>query len=131
MQKEINKRITYYRKKKNLTQSAVAQMLGMKTSAYSQAEREGNISCKMAIKLSEIFNIDIKQLLYEKPEKEEERLLENFKVNLDLEDLPNNPFPILTMDGYETQLLTMFKNSNENKQKVMMQCVYSIYKSNI
>ncbi len=129
MQKEINKRITYYRKKQGLTQEEVAQKLGMKLNAYSRAEREGNITCEMAIKLAEIFEIDIKVLLYENPVEDEIRLLENYRKQLDFNEIFSPTIPILAMRGYETQLLTIFKRCSPEKQKTIMECAYSIYKS--
>ena len=131
MDQKINKRITYYRKKNKLPQAEVAKMLGMKTNAYSRAEREGNIPCDMAIKLAEIFDIDVKSLLYENPVEDEMRLLKKFQNKSDYSDeiLPNTL--MLARNGYETQLLTMFKRCNSEKQKVIMQCVYSIYKSEL
>lgn len=131
MQKEINKRIIYYRKKRGLTQEYVAKKLGIKPSTYANGERGNNISCEMAIKLAEIFNIDVKFLLYENPSLEEKRLLEKFNIDKELAKLclPNKP--ILAMDGNETQLLTMFKNCKAEKQQIIMECVYSIYKSKL
>ncbi len=131
MLKEINKRIIYYRKKLGLTQGEVAQKLGIKPTTYSQAERENNITCEMAIKLAEIFNIDVKFLLYENPSVEENRLLEKFDIDKELEKLCLPHRPILAMNGNETQLLNMFKNCKAEKQQVIMECVYSIYKSKL
>ena len=131
MQKEINKRIIYYRKKCGLTQIEVAQKLGIKSTTYSQTERENNISCEMAIKLAEIFNIDVKYLLYENPRLEENRLLEKFDIDKELAKLCLPYKPMLAMDGNETQLLTMFKKCKAEKQQVIMECVYSIYKSEL
>ncbi len=131
MQKEINKRIIYYRKKRGLTQIEVAQKLGMKITTYSQAERENNITCEMAIKLAEIFNIDVKYLLYEDPSLEENRLLEKIDIDKELEKLCLPIKPMLAKGGNETHLLNMFKNCRAEKQQIIMECVYSIYKSEL
>ena len=64
MKSEINKRVTYYRKKAHLTQAETAVLLEMKSSTYSQMEREGDISAQRIIKLADIFKIDVKMLLY-------------------------------------------------------------------
>ena len=44
MDKLINQRIALYRKMANLTQTEVAEKMGMKCSTYSQMERKGSIS---------------------------------------------------------------------------------------
>ena len=106
-------------------------MLGMKTTTYARTEREGKISCEMAMKLAEIFEIDIKELLYANPTKDTLRVVENYKIDLNFDNIFSSKTPILTMDGYETQLLTMFKECNPQKQKTIMECAYSIYKSGI
>ena len=106
-------------------------MLGIKTTTYARTEREGKISCEIAIKLAEIFKIDIKELLYENPTEDNLRVVENYKIDFNFDDIFSSKIPILTMDGYETQLLTMFKSCNPQKQKTIMECAYSIYKSGI
>jgi transcriptional regulator with XRE-family HTH domain len=131
MEKGINNRITYYRQKCKLSQREVAEKVGMKSNAYSRAEREGNIPCNMAIKLAEIFEIDVKELLYENPVEDNLRVLENYRKQLDFDEILSPSIPILAMHGYETQLLTMFKRCNPEKQKTIMECVFSIYKSNL
>ena len=62
---EINKRVTKYRKKNGMKQYQVAEMLGMKLSSYSQMERLGDISAERIRKLAEIFNMDVRNLLYD------------------------------------------------------------------
>ena len=61
---EINKRVAKYRKKCRMKQFEVAELLDMKVSTYSQMERLGDISAERIRKLAEIFNIDVKKLLY-------------------------------------------------------------------
>lgn len=62
---KINKRVVKYRKFSHLTQSQVAELIGMKSSTYSQMEREGDVSAERIVKLAEIFNIDVRCLLYD------------------------------------------------------------------
>ena len=64
MGSEINKRVRKYRKLAHLTQSQVADLIGMKSSSYSQMERVGDISAERIIKLAEIFEINVGLLLY-------------------------------------------------------------------
>ncbi len=61
---EINKRIRGIRKSLNLTQKDVAERLKMGVSTYSQREREGNIEADFLVSLAEIFNVDIRNILY-------------------------------------------------------------------
>ena len=129
MDKEINRRITYYRKKCGLSQREVAIKLGMKMNAYSRAEREGNIPCDMAMKLAEIFEIDIKFLLYNDPTDDEIRLAQVYGKELDFE---NASYPVLyfrDMSIYEKQLFSMFRRCNIVKQKLIMECAYAIFKA--
>lgn len=64
MDKSINQRVTYYRKRQRLTQTQVAQMMGIKMSTYSQCERRGHISGERLIKLAEILEVSCDTLLY-------------------------------------------------------------------
>ncbi len=65
---EINSRIKKIRNDLKLTQLDVANALGMNLSTYSQREREGNNEAEFLIELSKIFNVDVKQLLYNENE---------------------------------------------------------------
>lgn len=61
---EINKRVAKYRKRAGMKQWEVAERLDMKSSTYSQMERVGDISAERIRNLAEIFNVDVKDLLY-------------------------------------------------------------------
>ena len=56
--KEINKRICEIRTKRGLTQSDVAERLDMKTTTYSQMEREGRIPANRIVDIAEILDVD-------------------------------------------------------------------------
>lgn len=64
MNLEINKRVKHIRKLLGYSQIKVAEMLGKKPSTYAQCEREGHITCGMLLSLAEIFNVDVRILLY-------------------------------------------------------------------
>ncbi len=64
----INKRVLYYRMKIGLNQSEVAEKMGMKLSTYSQMERSGSITADRLLKLAEILEVDLKDLLFEQKE---------------------------------------------------------------
>ena len=72
MNLEINKRVVYYRKQNHLTQSTVAERIDMKSSTYSQMEREGDISADRIVKLAEVFGIRPEWLLLGEPEEKNE-----------------------------------------------------------
>lgn len=54
----INERIRKLREEKKITQSELGKALGMKCSAYSRMEREGNITVNCAFKIAEILGVD-------------------------------------------------------------------------
>lgn len=64
MSETINQRILKYRKLANLTQAEVADKLGMKSNAYSQMERKGNISADRLVALASIMGIHPDILLF-------------------------------------------------------------------
>ena len=65
MDKSINQRIVLYRKMANLTQTEVAEKMGMKCSTYSQMERKGAINSERLLALSKILGVTPEMLLYE------------------------------------------------------------------
>ena len=67
MDRSINQRIALYRKMANLTQTEVAEKMGMKCSTYSQMERKGAISADRLLVLADILGVTPEMLLYETP----------------------------------------------------------------
>lgn len=67
MDKSINQRIALYRKMANLTQTEVAEKMGMKCSTYSQMERKGSINSERLLALAKILGVTPEMLLYESP----------------------------------------------------------------
>ena len=65
MDRKINQRIALYRKMANLTQTEVAEKMGMKCSTYSQMERKGSISTERLLVLADILGVTPEMLLYE------------------------------------------------------------------
>ena len=64
LEETINQRITRYRKMLGYSQAQAADLLDMKHSTYSLKERGGDIDCKTLIKISDVFGVDVKVLLY-------------------------------------------------------------------
>ena len=63
MKESINARIRRHRKAAHLTQSELGEMIGVKTSTFSQMERKGQITCDMLLRLANALKIDATALL--------------------------------------------------------------------
>ena len=115
---EINKRVTHYRKEARLTQAQVADLIGMKSSSYSQMEREGDISAERIVKLAEIFKIDVRLLLYG----QELRFLEEEPQPPEGEEtvvLSKPPFGMtyIPLKNKERCIITIFRHLTAKQQK--------------
>ena len=110
----INQRVKKYRKELFLSQADVAQMLGMKTSTYSQMERMGNITCETLLKLTEILKVDVLKLLYgEDMPKKEIKDINEFKADIDGVGM------IVAQDVYEKFAVIAMRNlSQPLKQEI-------------
>ena len=64
LEETINQRITRYRKMLGYSQTQAADLLDMKHSTYSLKERGGDIDCETIMKISDVFGVDVKVLLY-------------------------------------------------------------------
>lgn len=108
MGKEINKRIRHYRKKAGLTQNKLAELIGMKGSTYSQAEREGIITCELLLKVAPFLEVAPEFLLTGKtPEPPKQPPI-----------LPPPP-PIYDYSIKEKNLIKIFRNtSQENRNRI-------------
>ena len=60
----VNERIQLCRKERELTQTRVAKVLGIKTCTYSQLERKGYVTCETLKILSRFFDVSPIYLLY-------------------------------------------------------------------
>ncbi len=61
--KELNKKVKELRRKNGYTQEQLAEILDMKTSTYSQMERLGKIPINVLVRLSEVFKMELIDLL--------------------------------------------------------------------
>jgi len=59
----VNKRVKELRRKNGFTQEEIAEILGMKTSTYSQMERSGKIPIHIILQLSKTFKVDVTDIL--------------------------------------------------------------------
>lgn len=64
MKSNVNNRIKEIRKSHHYTQAQVAELMGLKTSTYSQMERKGTISVDMAVKLASILDTDPAYIIF-------------------------------------------------------------------
>ncbi len=92
----VNQRIRMCRKERGLNQTCVAEVLGIKTSTYSQMERKGYITCENLKILAEVLEVSIEYLLYGiKTEKDVGVIPPNTKRYEFLEDISNSELKIL------------------------------------
>ncbi len=96
MEETINQRIVRFRKNANLTQTNVANALGMNLSTYAQMERMGKIHSEVIIKLCNILKVDELTLLYG-----DNRPIN--KVILDVENMAHKTINIVGISEFVTQ----------------------------
>lgn len=114
MSNEINKRITMYRKLLGLSQLKTAELMNMKSSTYSQMERDGSITCDRLLRLAEIFDVSPQYLLCGKNETKPDVLREDgiFK------DKPTKPLLVLSKKEENFIKILRFL-SKEDKNEVI------------
>ena len=61
----VNERVRNIRRRAKYNQTELGKLLGLKTSTYSQKERQGNFTGEDLIKLADIFKIDVREFLYD------------------------------------------------------------------
>lgn len=107
---KINGKVKELRKKKGLTQARVAELLGMKTSSYSQMERMGNIPVQRILNLAAIFDVDPLEIL---------NAGKNSALNVQTDDnnmaVLNQPLAKIDQDDTEKFILT-----NREKNAIIM-----------
>ncbi|MBO5211038.1 MAG: helix-turn-helix domain-containing protein [Clostridia bacterium] len=138
----INERIRKYRKEKKLSQGQLAAKLGIKTSTYSQMEREGNVSADMVLRIAAELGIDPNLIFYgtqatpqnstiltfHSPNKLEETLYGPQSVSkLEKEEIPKNHLPF-TLSNTEKNIITIYHNLPKAQQKEIRECIDTIRK---
>ena len=61
----VNERVRNIRRRAKYNQTELGKLLGLKTSTYSQKERCGHFTGEDLIKLAEIFDVDVREFLYD------------------------------------------------------------------
>ena len=119
---DINLRVKKARKDNFYTQAQLAKAIGMKTTTYSQMEREGNITAEVLKKIAHVLNIDIRYFLYgdefvveNKPEEPPEEPAEpEFRNVYDL------------LDREETYMIMTYRNLKPKERSA----AYSLFMDN-
>ena len=133
MELTINQRIARYRRLSDLTQSDVAEKLGMKSSTYSQMERKGNISAQMILRLADIFNVEPNELLYGEKKQYVEPPIEDGTTTLSQpKDIPTpvtTPSPTITvLTNSEENIIKIIRSLSKKDKDEVMAFVHSKYR---
>lgn len=123
MEETINQRIRRYRKKSNLTQSQLGEMIGLKTSTYSQMERKGQITCDTILRLAEVLKVDAAVLLLGEKTFENENTDDNTQAPPSLK-IGKSITLELTIREYN--LVDMFRHLSESKKRLASESIYNI-----
>lgn len=127
--KNLNQRIAYYRNVAGYTQEQAAEKLGIKTSTYSQMERDGNVYVERFFILSEFFNVPPCEMYYGVPSKCNEEKDESRTIPTGIEVTPqtaNQPTPVIPViyddlvlsNSYKNHLKIVTNLSKEHRQAV-------------
>lgn len=112
---KINQRVKKLRKQNKYSQKNIGNLLGMKTSTYSQMEREGNFNGDELVLLADFFKVDVKTFLYD--------------------DIPETPVIIEIPDDYyqlnrrEYDLMTMYRCVNKESKAEIFKFAYEQFKA--
>ncbi len=112
---KINERVKKLRKQNKYSQKDIGNLLGMKTSTYSQMEREGNFNGDELVLLADFFKVDVKTFLYD--------------------DIPETPVIIEIPDDYyqlnrrEYDLMTMYRCVNKESKAEIFKFAYEQFKA--
>ena len=134
MNETINQRVAKCRKLANLTQTDVAEKLGMKCSSYSQMERKGTISAERLLSLAKIFSVSTDYLL--KGEETEKTAATNITTDSGVENTallyrseqkePEKNVFIVTKK--EENLLKIIRNFSKPNYDRLIKFIEAIYK---
>lgn len=133
MELTINQRIARYRRLSDLTQSDVAEKLGMKSSTYSQMERKGNISAQMILRLADIFNVEPNELLYGEKKQYVEPPIEagttTFSQPTEIPIPVTSPSPTITvLTNSEENIIKIIRSLSKKDKDEVMAFVHSKYR---
>ena len=117
MEETINQRIKRYREKSGYSQREVAELIGQKTSTYSQMERKGRITCELLLQLAEVFKTSATVLLLgEKQEQKQEPKPQYTTACGGFLNLQNGNRHIVEITTTEVCIIKTFRNLNKQNQ---------------
>ncbi len=119
MSQTINERIIIARKLGNLTQAEVAERLDMKSSTYSQMERQGKISSDMILKLAKILDVKPMYLLCGETNNE---LLKEPDVFPKKEQIPS-----FVLSRQEENIIKIMRNLKKDARKEAYEFLQKLY----
>lgn len=128
---DINKRIKYYRRKKGYTQGELAKAIGMKSSTYSQAEREGIITCDLLLKVAKALEVDPEILLLGKKEVKIVVAKPRNKVQPEPEKIKSNDPNRFEMDLSlkEKNIVMILRQYNQEQRNAVYEFITEIEKT--
>lgn len=111
--KEIGKRIAYFRRKNNLTQQNLADKMDLSVSYIGQVERGiTQVSLERLYEISEILNVDIVMLL--SPDLADNKELIGIQISEIIKDWSDEQFNFLTTMIYNAD--EYLKNIDKQKK---------------
>lgn len=129
----VNQRLAVFRRLCGFSQARMAELIGMKTSTYSQMERRGKISTEMVFKLSEALGVDPIELFmgtdYKKKETEKTETQKKPEDTKDIEKekikLPVYPPEPITMvlTPQEESIITIIRNTTKPKREEILEFI--------
>ena len=126
----VNQRIRLLREQKNLTQYQMGELFGLKSSTYSQKERQGSFSAEDVKIICDTFGVDPYLIIFGIPNPKEE--INDFmkrKLTSEIEEEYRKKY-----ENYETitrrdlRLLKLMSNLSRKKQDMVFEYAYLLFK---
>ena len=130
----VNERIAKYRRLANLTQTDMAEKLGIKCSTYSQMERKGIVSAERLYQMAEIFGVSPCELYNgEEPCKSNVPETKNPMDNpasliFQQSQMPKIEKEFFTVTKKEENLIKIIRNLSKPNYNKTMKFIEEIYK---
>lgn len=112
---KVNERVRKARKQAKYSQAQLGKMLNLKTSTYSQKEREGKFSGEDLLKLADIFKVDVREFLYDDTEIIKPTVI-----------IPDECYVLNDREG---NIITMYRNVSKEKKKEIFAFVFNTFKN--
>ncbi len=113
--KKVNERVRKTRKQAKYSQAQLGKMLNLKTSTYSQKEREGKFSGEELQILADIFKVDVREFLYD-----------DIKIPEPVVIIPDECYMLNNREGH---IITMYRNLSKDTQNEIFAFVFNTFKN--